>query len=85
MKYYMVICLRGHCGTGHSTEIKFAIRANNLLEACDKAKRMPSVKHTRMAIYGKEITEQEYNEYRQVSAYEKFNQYSVSAKKTRRR
>ena len=85
MKYFMVMCPRGHCGTGHSTEIKFAIRANNLLEACDKARRMPSVKHTRIAIYGKEITEQEYNEYRQVSAYARFNQNSVSAKKTRRR
>jgi hypothetical protein len=79
------MCHRGHCGTGHSTEIKFAIRANNLLEACDKAKRMPSVKHTRIAIYGKEITEQEYNEYRQVSAYERFNQNSISARKMRRR
>lgn len=85
MKYFMVMCHRGHRGTGHSTEIKFAIRANNLLEACDKARRMPSVKHTRMAIYGKEITEQEYNEYRQVSAYERFNQNSISARKTRRR
>lgn len=85
MKYFMVMCHRGHCGTGHSTEIKFAIRANNLLEACDKARKMPSVKHTRMAIFGKEITEQEYNEYRQVSAYTRFNQNSISAKKTRRR
>lgn len=85
MKYFMVMCHRGHCGIGHSTEIRFAIRANNLLEACDKARRMPSVKHTRMAIYGKEITEQEYNEYRQVSAYERFNQNSISARKMRRR
>lgn len=85
MKYFMVICHRGHCGTGHSTEIKFAIHATNLLEACDKARRMPSVKHSRLAIYGKEITEQEYNEYRQVSAYARFNQNSVSAKKIRRR
>ena len=78
MKFYMVMCHRGHCGNGHSTEIKFAIRAANLLEACDKARRMPSVKHTRMAIYGKEITKQEYNEYRQVSAYERFNQHKSS-------
>ena len=85
MKYFMVMCHRGHCGISHSTEIKFAIRASNLLEACDKARRMPSVKHTRMAIYGKEITEQEYNEYRQVSAYERFNQNSISARKMRRR
>lgn len=74
MKFYMVMCYRGHCGTGHSTEIKFAIAADNLLEACDKARRMPSVKHTRMAIYGKEINEQEYNEYRKISAYDRFKQ-----------
>ena len=59
MKYYMVMCLRGHCGTKHSTEIKFAFAAHDLMEACDKARRMPSVKHTRMMVYGKEITEQE--------------------------
>ena len=74
MKYFMITCHRGHCGCGHSTEIKFAFRAKNLLDACDKAKRMPSVKHTRIAIYGKEITEQEYNEYRKVSAYPRANQ-----------
>lgn len=83
MKFYMVMCHRGHCGVGHSTEIKFAIRAKNLLEAMDKARRMPSVKHTRLAIYGKEITEQEYNEYRQVSAYERFNQYQQKAQRRR--
>ena len=83
MKFYMVMCHRGHCGNGHSTEIKFAIRANNLLEACYKAKLMPSVKHTRMAIYGKEITEQEYNEYRQISAYERFNQNQQKARRRR--
>lgn len=73
-RYFMVMCHRGHCGCGHSTEIKFAIKASNLLEACDKARKMPSVKHTRIAIYGKEITEEEYNEFRKVSAYERFNQ-----------
>ena len=83
MKFYMVICQRGHCGVGHSTEIKFAITANNLLEACDRARRMPSVKHTRMMIYGKEITEQEYKEYRQISAYERFNQNQQKAKHRR--
>ena len=82
MKFFMVTCSRGHCGNGHSTEIKFAIAAKNLLDACDKAKRMPSVKHTRMALYGREISEQEYNEYRAISAYERFNQQS--AKRYRR-
>ena len=84
MKFYMVMCHRGHCGIGHSSEIKFAIAANNLLDACDQARRMPSVKHTRMAIYGKEITEAEYNEYRKISAYERFHQESAKARKKRR-
>ena len=85
MKFYMVMCHRGHCGVGHSTEIKFAIATENLLDACDKARKMPSVKHTRMMIYGKEITEQEYIEYRQVSAYDRFNQESAKHQKGRRR
>ena len=83
MHHYMIICHRGHCSTGHSTEIKFAIRANNLLEACDKARKMPSVKHTRLVIYGKEITEQEYNEYRQISTYERFNQNQQKSRRKR--
>lgn len=74
MKYYMVMCSRGHCGSGHSTEIKFAIRAKNLLDAMDKAKRMPSVKHTRAILHGYEINEQEYVEYRQISAYKREGQ-----------
>lgn len=73
MKYFEVVCHRGHCGTGRSTEIKFVFKANNLLEACDKARKMPSVKHTRMIIFGKEITQQEYNSFRKVSAYERIH------------
>ena len=81
MKFYKISCHRGHNGTGHSTEITFAIAARNLLEACDKARRMPSVKHTRMAIYGREITEQEYNDYRKISAYERFNQQKAQRRR----
>lgn len=84
MKFYMVMCHRGHCGTGHSTEIKFAIKARNLLEACDIARKMPSVKHTRMAIYGKEISEEEYIEYRQISAYDRFGTQQNSRRKNNR-
>lgn len=72
MKYFMVTCHRGHAGCGRSTSIKFAIQAENLLAACDKAKRMPSVKHTRAIAFGREITFEEYTEYRKVSAYERF-------------
>ena len=77
MKFYLITCSRGHCGCGNSTEIKFAIAAKNLLDACDKARRMPSVKHTRLALYGREITENEYNEYRKVSAYRRFGQQTT--------
>lgn len=72
MKYYLVSCHRGHCGIGHSTDIQFAISAQNILEACDKAKRMPSVKHTRMVISAKEITFEEFQSRRKASAYDKF-------------
>ena len=74
----MVMCHRGHAGNGHGTEIKFAIAAANLLDACDKARKMPSVKHTRMAIYGKEITKAEYDEYRKVSAYDRYEQHKAT-------
>jgi hypothetical protein len=82
-KYYMVLCHRGHCGSGNSTEIKFAIEAENLIEACDKARKMPSVKHTRLAIYGKEISKSEYEEYRKKSAYERFPQHRAREYKRR--
>ena len=73
MKYYLVTCHRGHCGCGNSTDITFAIVAENLLHACNIARKMPSVKHTRLAIYGREITQEEYNERRKINAYHRFN------------
>ncbi len=69
MRYFKIVAPRGHCGVGHSTEIAFVFQAANLLEAMSKAKRMPAVKHTRMILSGKEITEAEYREYRKTSAY----------------
>jgi len=80
-KYYMVMCHRGHCGTGHSTEIKFAFEAQNLLAACDMARKMPSVKHTRIAIFGKEISKAEYDEFRKISAYDRFPQHRSERKR----
>jgi hypothetical protein len=61
-------------GTGNGTEIKFAIKANNLIQAQDIARRMPSVKHTRMIMCGHEISAEEYFEYRKVSAYERYGE-----------
>ena len=81
MKFYMITCVRGHAGNGKSTDIKFAIAAEDMVKACAIARKMPSVKHTRMVAYGREITEEEFLEYRQISAYERFEQH----KATRRR
>lgn len=72
MKYWMVTCVRGHCGSGHETEITYAIAAHSLVHAFSIARKMPSVKHTRLPLRGHEITEQEFTEYRQISAYERY-------------
>ena len=74
MRYWLVTCQRGHCGINRSTDITFAIMAHNLIEATDKARRMPSVKHTRGVLIGREISEAVYIEYRKTSAYERSNQ-----------
>lgn len=71
MKYYLITCPRGHCGTGKYIEITFAISARNLLDAMDKAKRMPGVKHTRSILNGKEVTYEEYFNFKSISAYER--------------
>lgn len=74
MKYFMIVCSRGHCGTNRNTEIKFAFEAKTLLNAQDMARKMPSVKHTRMVLSAYEISKEEYIEYRKVSAYNRFPQ-----------
>lgn len=81
-RYFLVTCHRGHCGNGHSSTITFAFETSNLIEAMDMGKRMPSVKHTRMIINGKEISLEEYKEYREINAYQR--SFQMSAKKIRR-
>lgn len=80
-RYFLITCHRGHCGNGHSSTITFAFEAKNLIEAMDMGKRMPSVKHTRMIMSGKEISIDEYNEYRKINAYER--SYQMSARRER--
>lgn len=81
MKFYMITCVRGHAGNGKSTDIKFAIAAENMVHACAIARKMPSVKHTRMVAYGREITEEEFNEYRSISAYKRFEQHKAKRRR----
>lgn len=83
-RYFFITCSRGHCGTGKSSEIGFSFAAPNLLAAMDMAKRMPSVKHSRGILYGREISFEAYTEYRTVSAYERVNIGTYKAKKVRR-
>ena len=81
-RYFLITCHRGHCGNGHSSAITFAFEAKNLIEAMDMCKRMPSVKHTRMIMAGKEITEEEYNDYREINAYQR--SFQISARLVRK-
>ena len=74
MKFYMITCHRGHMGKGKSTEIKFAVAAENMIHACNIARKMPSVKHTKLVLYGIEITEAEFLQYKQMSAYDRYQQ-----------
>lgn len=79
-KFWLVSCERGHRGTGKASEIKFAIEAPDLISALTIARKMPSVKHTRMPFLGREITEEDYISYRQKSAYERFESHKRKRK-----
>lgn len=74
MKYYKVLCPRGHVGTGKSAEIVFYFKAKDLPTALAIARKMPSVKHhiRREFFSGKEITKEEYCEGMKMSAYERY-------------
>ena len=71
MRYFSVQCKHGHHGRGRYVPIIFAIEAANAIEAMDKAKAMPGVKHSSPIISCYEITQTEYIRYRQISAYER--------------
>lgn len=73
MRYFLVNCNVGHCGRGNSRDIALAIEAQDLVSALLKAKHFPGVKHHNSAylLQGKEITQEEYVERIQTSAYEK--------------
>ena len=71
MKYYSVTCMRGHCGDQRYIPITFAIMSSNAIEAMEKAKAMPGVKHNRPILELYEITCQQYQVMRKISAYER--------------
>ena len=69
MKYYRVVCERGHCGNKRSTPITFYFQAPNALEAITMGRRMPGVKHSRFPLECQEIAEDDYKLHITSSAY----------------
>ena len=73
MRYYRVTCKHGHCGRGRYNQISFVFVANDAIDAMDRAKAMPGVKHTAPIISCLEISCAEYIEYRKISAYKRMS------------
>lgn len=71
-KFYKITCLVGHKATHKEKTLTFVIKAKNMLDACDKARKMPSVKHHKIDTiqYAIEISEKEYKEKIKESAYQ---------------
>lgn len=71
-KYYAVTVPQGHCGAKQSRDITFYFEAYDALHAMNLARRMPSVKHSRICSKTREISKEEYLEKRKVSSYHRF-------------
>lgn len=74
MAYFKISVPRGHVGAYKCAEITFYFKARDMMTALAAARRMPSVKHhAKIGFFsGKEITREEYEEARKISAYEKY-------------
>lgn len=74
MAYFKISVPRGHVGAYKSAEITFYFKAKDMVSALAAARRMPSVKHhAKIGFFlGKEITREEYEEARKVSAYKRY-------------
>lgn len=72
-KFFKVKAKGGHMGAGNEAELIFYIKAKDAIEAMNKVRRMPAVKHNKEnAILGVlAISEEEYNQGRKdYSAYD---------------
>jgi len=74
MRYFKVTVERGHCGSGKAIATAFYFAAETALQALKKAQRMPSVKHHKIPLSVVEITQEEYHQGREISAYQKEGQ-----------
>lgn len=71
IRYFSVTCKHGHHGARHFEPITFAIAAETAMDACDRAREMPGVKHGQPVLACKEISPYVYWTMRQISAYER--------------
>lgn len=85
-RYWKITVIRGHCGgvRNYNHSLTFYFEASSLLEASDKARQQPGVKHTLMPQSACEISYEEYCEGRQESAYYR-NGMSLVSRKTERK
>lgn len=84
-RYWKITVVRGHCGHGvYDGLLTFYFEAANLLEATDRAMKMPGVKHSVLPRAACEIGLTEYLEGRKESAYCRDGMEQVSGKAQRR-
>ena len=70
MKFYKVLCPRGHVGTKRYATITFYFAAQDAWTAMERGRKMGGVKHSRMPLSCMEITQEEYEQNRRRNAYE---------------
>lgn len=73
MRYFKVVAKGGHVGTGRYEPLSFAFAAESILDAMDKARAMPGVKHSDSSaiLSAREVTFDEFTKLRRISAYER--------------
>ena len=71
MRYFAVTCRHGHFGTKRYQPITFAVQADDIFEACEKAKAFPGVKHTAPVLRCAEISHSEFEHLSSINAYER--------------
>ena len=80
MKYYAITMERGHVGTGNfSQHITFYIAANDMLSACDIARHMPGVKHSRFPVKATAIDQTVF----EMQKMNKYNAYAACGAKAK--
>ncbi len=69
MEYFKVTGEMGHQGAGKNGDITFYVEADSIVNACNLVKQMPGVKKHKSIFNAKQISFDEYQKGRLVSAY----------------